>query len=91
MVAAAGRSASGESTRLASAYGIAVIGTMLITTMMLGVPGVPGVELEPACWRAATIGLFLLVDGAYFASNITKIPDGGWFPLVVAGGHASPC
>ena len=30
------------------------------------------------------IGLFLLVDGAYFASNITKIPDGGWFPLLVA-------
>ncbi|HSQ56413.1 MAG TPA: KUP/HAK/KT family potassium transporter, partial [Gemmata sp.] len=31
-----------------------------------------------------TIGLFLLVDGTYFASNITKIPDGGWFPLLVA-------
>jgi KUP system potassium uptake protein len=30
------------------------------------------------------IGTFLLVDGLYFASNITKIPDGGWFPLVVA-------
>jgi KUP system potassium uptake protein len=32
----------------------------------------------------ATIGTFLLVDGTYFASNITKIPDGGWFPLLVA-------
>ena len=32
----------------------------------------------------ATIGLFLIVDGTYFASNITKIPDGGWFPLLVA-------
>lgn len=29
-------------------------------------------------------GLFLLIDGTYFASNLTKIPDGGWFPLVVA-------
>jgi len=28
--------------------------------------------------------LFLVVDGSYFASNITKIPDGGWFPLLVA-------
>jgi KUP system potassium uptake protein len=28
--------------------------------------------------------LFVIVDGAYFASNITKIPDGGWFPLLVA-------
>ena len=72
-----------ESTNLASAYGIAVTGTMLITTLMLGV-------LVFQVWRwnrvlaAGTIGLFLLIDGAYFASNITKIPDGGWFPLVVA-------
>jgi KUP system potassium uptake protein len=72
-----------ESGRLASAYGIAVTGTMLITTLMLGV-------LLFLVWKwnrliaAATIGLFLIVDGAYFASNITKIPDGGWFPLLVA-------
>jgi KUP system potassium uptake protein len=32
----------------------------------------------------ATIGLFLIVDSTYFASNITKIPDGGWFPLLIA-------
>jgi KUP system potassium uptake protein len=72
-----------ESTRLASAYGIAVTGTMLITTVMLGF-------LVFQVWRwnrivaATVIGLFLLVDSAYFASNITKIPDGGWFPLLVA-------
>lgn len=73
----------GESTRLASAYGISVIGTMLITTLMLGF-------LVFKVWRwnrwlaTGTIGLFMLVDGTYFASNITKIPDGGWFPLAVA-------
>src|SRR3546814_2708263 len=73
----------GESTRLASAYGISVVGTMLITTLMLGF-------LVFKVWRwnrwlaSGTIGLFLLVDGTYFASNITKIPDGGWFPLAVA-------
>ena len=72
-----------ESGKLASAYGIAVTGTMLITTMMLAV-------LVFQVWRwnkllaTATIGLFLLVDSAYFISNITKIPDGGWFPLLVA-------
>ena len=72
-----------ESGRLASAYGIAVTGTMLITTMMLAV-------LVFTVWRwnrflaTATIGLFLVVDGTFFASNITKIPDGGWFPLLVA-------
>ena len=74
----------GESTRLASAYGISVIGTMLITTMMLAF-------LVFHVWRwnrllaGATIILFALVDGTYFASNIAKIPDGGWFPLAVAG------
>jgi KUP system potassium uptake protein len=72
-----------ESSRLASAYGIAVTGTMLITTMMLAV-------LVFQVWRwnrilaTVTIGVFLLVDGTFFASNITKIPDGGWFPLLVA-------
>jgi len=72
-----------ESGKLASAYGIAVTGTMLITTVMLGF-------LVFQVWRwnrvlaAATIGTFLVVDGVYFASNITKIPDGGWFPLLVA-------
>src|SRR3954465_7732241 len=72
-----------ESGKLASAYGIAVTGTMLITTVMLGF-------LVFQVWRwnrivaTLTIGTFLLVDGAYFASNITKIPDGGWFPLLVA-------
>src|SRR4029079_18433637 len=72
-----------ESGKLSSAYGIAVTGTMLITTVMLGF-------LVFQIWRwnrviaAATIGTFLVVDGVYFASNITKIPDGGWFPLLVA-------
>lgn len=72
-----------ESGKLASAYGIAVTGTMLITSVMLGV-------LMLYVWKwnrflaGATVGLFLLVDGSYFASNITKIPDGGWFPLLVA-------
>jgi KUP system potassium uptake protein len=72
-----------ESGKLASAYGIAVTGTMLITTVMLGF-------LVFQVWKwnrllaTATIGTFLAVDGIYFASNITKIPDGGWFPLLVA-------
>jgi KUP system potassium uptake protein len=72
-----------ESTSLASAYGIAVTGTMLITTVMLGF-----LIFQVWNWNRAlaalVIGTFALVDGVYFASNITKIPDGGWFPLVVA-------
>jgi KUP system potassium uptake protein len=57
---------------------------MLITTLMLAF-------LVFKVWRwnkllaTGTIALFALVDGIYFASNIAKIPDGGWFPLAVAG------
>jgi KUP system potassium uptake protein len=72
-----------ESTNLASAYGIAVSGTMIITTIMLAV-----LILKVWKWNrlvaGLTIGLFAIVDGAFFASNITKVADGGWFPLVVA-------
>ena len=72
-----------ESTNLASAYGIAVTGTMLITTVMLSF-----LLFQVWHWNrwlaSLTVGSFFLIDGIYFASNITKIPDGGWFPLVVA-------
>ncbi len=73
----------GSSSNLAAAYGIAVTGTMFITACMMGV-------LTFAVWRwhpliAGTVtGVFLIIDGLYFASNTTKIPDGGWFPLLVA-------
>ena len=71
------------SSNLASAYGIAVTGTMLITSIMLGV-----LMIYVWKWNRFLAGgltaLFLIVDGTYFASNITKIPDGGWFPLLVA-------
>ncbi|MES2903900.1 MAG: potassium transporter Kup [Pseudomonadota bacterium] len=73
----------GQSTRLASAYGIAVTGTMFITTCMLAVV-LFRVWKWPPVLAGLVIGIFFLVDGAYFASNLTKIADGGWFPLVVA-------
>ena len=73
-----------QSTNLASAYGIAVTGTMFITTCMLGV-----LLFKVWKWNKFLAGgvtlLFLIIDGAYFASNLTKIPDGGWFPLLIAG------
>jgi KUP system potassium uptake protein len=72
-----------SSTNLASAYGIAVTGTMFITAVMLGVLTFVIWKWPPLLAGLAT-GTFLLIDGAYFASNLIKIPDGGWFPLVVA-------
>ncbi|HKX78048.1 MAG TPA: potassium transporter Kup [Novosphingobium sp.] len=70
----------GESSNLAAAYGIAVTGTMLCTTMMLTVL-VRRVWQWPAVLAYGLIAVFFVLDFAYFASNITKIPDGGWFPL----------
>src|SRR5690606_33714134 len=34
-------------------------------------------------WAAPVIATFFIVDGAYFAANLAKVPDGGWFPLMV--------
>src|SRR5258708_1365257 len=71
----------GSSANLASAYGIAVTGTMSITTVAcyLVARSISGWPL----WRAASIcGVFLLVDLAFFFSNAHKLADGGWVPLV---------
>jgi KUP system potassium uptake protein len=71
----------GSSTNLAAAYGIAVTGTMAITSVLafcvaFWLWGWP-------LWRALLgAAPFLLVDLAFFSANATKIADGGWFPLV---------
>ena len=70
------------SNNLAAAYGIAVTGTMFITTCMIAVL-VLTIWKWNKLWAVPLLALLLVVDGAYFASNLTKIPDGGWFPLVV--------
>jgi len=72
-----------ESSNLAAAYGIAVTGTMLISTVMVGVL-IRRVWQKPLWVVFAFLGVFLTIDGVYFLSNATKIPDGGWFPLLVA-------
>ena len=71
-----------QSTKLAAAYGIAVTGTMFITALNLGV-------LARKVWNwplplvIGVIGTFMLIDGVYFASNLTKFFAGGWFPLLI--------
>ena len=70
------------SSNLAAAYGIAVTGAMLIDTFLLAV-----VFYSLWNWNKIGAGLlvfaFFCVDFAYFAANLTKVPDGGWFPLLV--------
>jgi KUP system potassium uptake protein len=74
-----------SSSHLAAAYGIAVTGTMIITTLLFHT-----VARDRWHWSApkawALTSLFLAVDLAFFAANLVKIREGGWFPLVVAVG-----
>jgi KUP system potassium uptake protein len=68
---------------LAATYGVAVTGTMAITSVLFIV--VASRLWRWAAWKVALLGgLFLFVDLAFFGANLLKVPDGGWFPLVVA-------
>jgi KUP system potassium uptake protein len=73
----------GSSSRLASAYGIAVTGTMAITTVAFYL-------VARRNWKWSIVragipcGLFLAMDGSFFLSNARKLTDGGWFPLAIA-------
>ncbi|MEM9085483.1 MAG: potassium transporter Kup [Pseudomonadota bacterium] len=71
-----------NSSNLASAYGIAVTGAVTIDTLLMGVLFV-GVWKWKWWYAAPVVVLFLIVDGAYFAANLTKVPQGGWFPLLI--------
>lgn len=72
-----------ESGGLAGAYGIAVTGTMIITSLLYFLL-LTHYRKWPL-WKVwPIIGIFLAFDFAYFAGNIFKIADGGWFPLFVA-------
>jgi KUP system potassium uptake protein len=71
-----------NSSNLAAAYGIAVTGAVTIDTLLMGVLFV-GVWKWRWWYAAPVVAVFLIVDGAYFAANLTKVADGGWFPLVV--------
>ena len=72
-----------SASNLAAAYGIAVTGTMIITTLLF-------YRVARDRWHWSRLnaglltGLFLVVDVAFFAANMVKIEEGGWFPLAVA-------
>jgi KUP system potassium uptake protein len=71
-----------KSSNLAAAYGVAVTATMAITTLLLAV-------VERQRWRWTWIAIaaltvpLLSIDLSFFAANLVKVVDGGWFPLVV--------
>ncbi len=72
----------GESGELASAYGLAVTGTMLVTTLLTFFV----IHYGWGYGFAASIGVtcvFMLIDAAFLSSSLLKIVDGGWFPLTL--------
>jgi len=73
-----------SSSALAAAYGVAVTGTMAVTTMLFYV--IARRRWRWSAWRAGALaGGFVAVDLAFLGANIVKIQRGGWVPLVVAG------
>jgi KUP system potassium uptake protein len=72
----------GSSTRLASAYGVSVMGTMLVTTILTFFVVRYDWRYPLALCVLAT-GFFLVIDVAFLAAALHKILDGGWFPLAL--------
>jgi KUP system potassium uptake protein len=72
-----------SSNALAAAFGLAVAGTMTITTLLFAVVARRRWGWSvPAVWLVA--GALLVIDASFLEANLVKIPAGGWFPLVVA-------
>jgi KUP system potassium uptake protein len=71
-----------SSSALASAYGIAVTGTMVVTAMMAFVVMCKGWKW-PVYLAAAVMVPFLLIDLTFLGANLLKVVEGGWVPLVL--------
>jgi KUP system potassium uptake protein len=74
----------GTATRLGAAYGVAVSGTMAITSILFFM-----VVRHQWGWSKLKAGSFLVffltIDLAFFLANLAKVPHGGWVPLCIAG------
>lgn len=72
----------GSSSNLASAYGIAVTATMLVTTVLTFFVIHHRWKFNLALSLAATV-FFVIIDATFFSANVLKIFHGGWFPLLL--------
>ena len=73
----------GSSDRLASAYGIAVTGTMIVTTYAFYI--VMRHSWKWPLWRAlALCTVFMCIDAVFFVATLHKFMDGGWLPIAIA-------
>jgi len=73
----------GKSDNLASAYGIAVSATMLLTTALLFI-AMREIWGWTVVLAGAVAGAFFVVDASFFAANLAKVAEGGYVPLVLA-------
>jgi len=74
-----------SSGALAAAYGIAVSGTMIITTLLTAFV----TRIQARTLRRPTLialGAFTLLELGFFTSNLSKLGEGGWFPLTLGAG-----
>ena len=72
----------GSSDALGGAYGAAVVGTMVVTTILGAF--VAATQWNWPKWQVAGLfGLILVIDCAFVAGNLTKVPTGGWIPLTL--------
>jgi KUP system potassium uptake protein len=70
----------GSSDALGGAYGAAVVGTMVVTTILGAF--VAATQWNWPVWQVGGLfGLMLVTDLAFVAGNLTKVPNGGWIPL----------
>jgi KUP system potassium uptake protein len=74
----------GSSSNLAAAYGVGVTTDMVFTTLLFAVVMRVRWNWSLPAVAALTV-FFLIIDLAFWGANIIKVPQGGWFPLVVAG------
>src|SRR5205085_10295850 len=73
-----------SSSALASAYGIAVTGTMVVTAMMAFIVMTRSWKCSPVA-AAALIAPFLLIDLTFLGANLLKVFEDGWIPLALVG------
>jgi len=72
----------GSSSRLASAYGVAVTATMMVDTLLTFFV-IRFLWRYPLWLCLFATGFFFIVDVAFFSSTLLKVVDGGWFPLLI--------
>jgi KUP system potassium uptake protein len=73
----------GDSASLAAAYGVAVSGDLLLTSVLMLIT-LPLLAASRLRWLAFVFVGFAVLELCFFAANATKIPEGGWVPLALA-------